>query len=119
MLSVSAPKEKVCKPLSEELKSLCFKHIKLVPDKIYKEVSDDDILEIYPQLEKWRLVANHLRLTDPDINGIEGMCKSEEEKRLYMLKKWKEKNRIDQTATYQDAYGGFAEVSLKLSYQSM
>ena len=64
-----------------------------------KEVSDDDILEIYPQLERWRLVAAHLRV---DVQTIETRARGDEElMRLYSLQEWKKKERLDGTATYQ------------------
>ena len=70
-------------------------------DDIDKEVSDEHILEIYPQLEKWKRVAAHLGLTQADVQAIEGRARPDEElMRLYMLQEWKAKKQFDGTVTY-------------------
>ena len=81
---------------------LC-KRFELSNDDINKEVSDEHILEIYPQLENWRLVAVHLGLTQADVQAIEGRATlgGETLMRVYMLQEWKKKKRLDGTATYQ------------------
>ena len=80
---------------------LC-KRFKLSNDDIDTEISDDHILKIYPQLEKWKRVAAHLGLTQADVQAIEGRARPDEElMRLYMLQEWKAKKRLDGTATYQ------------------
>ena len=80
---------------------LCSR-FKLSDDDIKKEVSDDHILKIYPQLEKWKRVAAHLGLTQADVEAIESKARPDEElMRLYMLQKWKEKKTLDGTASYQ------------------
>ena len=75
----------------------------LSTDNTDKEVSDEHVLEIYSQLEKWRLVAAHLGLTKADIEAIECGARppDEEVMRLHMLQEWKRKKRLDGTATYQ------------------
>ena len=86
---------------SSQLVELC-KRYKLSDEDIDKEVSDDHILEIYPQLENWKRVAAHLGLTQADVQAIEGRARPDEElMRLYMLQEWKAKKRLDGTATYQ------------------
>ena len=62
---------------------------------------DEDILKIYPQLEKWKQVGAHLGLTQEEIVTIESWAKPDEElMRLRVLQKWKEiKNS---SATYQE-----------------
>ena len=86
---------------SSQLVELC-KRLELSNDNVDKEVSDDHILEIYPQLENWKLVALHLGLTQADIQAIETAAKSDEPlMRVYMLQKWKKKKQLDGTATYQ------------------
>ena len=81
--------------------ALCSR-FNLSDDDIKKEVSDDHILQIYPQLEKWKRVAAHLGLTRADIGAIESEARPDEElMRLYMLQKWKEKKTLDGTASYQ------------------
>ena len=80
---------------------LC-KRFELSDEDIDKEVSDDHILKIYPQLEKWKRVAAHLGLTQADVQAIESGAKPDEElMRLYMLQEWKKKKRLDGKATYQ------------------
>ena len=80
---------------------LC-KRFELSDEDIDKEVSDEHILEIYPQLEKWKQVAAHLGLTQADVQAIEGRARPDEElMRLYMLQEWKAKKILDGTATYQ------------------
>ena len=80
---------------------LC-KRFELSDEDIDKEVSDDHILEIYPQLEKWKRVAAHLGLTQADVQAIESGARPDEElMRLYMLQEWKKKKRLERKATYQ------------------
>ena len=86
---------------SSQLVELC-KRYKLSDDDINEEVSDKHILEIYPQLEKWKRVAAHLGLTQADVQAIESGARPDEElMRLYMLQEWKAKKRLDGKATYQ------------------
>ena len=87
---------------SSQLVELC-KRFELSNDDINKEVSDDHILEIYPQLENWRLVAVHLGLTQADVQAIvsQATLGGETLMRVYMLQEWKKKKRLDGTATYQ------------------
>ena len=71
----------------------------LTMDDIDKEVSNDDILEIYHQLEKWEEVAVHLGLTPAEIEVIEGKAMRDVElKRFHMLQKWKNKGIAAGTA---------------------
>ena len=99
---------------SVQLDDIC-KQFDLSTDDIDKEVTDEDILKIYPQLEKWKKVGAHLGLTYVDIIDIEQRAKpiqetahldgtyyakpDEELMRLYMLQEWKGKG--DETATYR------------------
>ena len=83
---------------SSQLVELC-KRFELSNEDIGKEVSDDHILEIYPELVKWRLVAAHLKV---DVQTVETQAKGDEElMRLYTLQEWKKKKMLDGTATYQ------------------
>ena len=69
---------------------------------INKEVSDDHILKIYPQLENWKRVAFHLGLTQADIQAIESAARADEQlMRLNMLQEWKRNKMLDEKATYQ------------------
>ena len=80
------------------MEALC-KKFGLISENIDKEVSDDDILEIYRQLEKWETVAIHLGLSQADIEVIEGKAVRDVElKRYYMLQKWKSKGIAAGTA---------------------
>ena len=85
-----------------QLAELC-KRFKLSKDDIDKEVSNEHILEIYLQLENWRLVAVHLGLTQADIQTIfsQAVLEGETLMRLYMLQEWKRKKILDGTATYR------------------
>ena len=86
---------------SSQLVELC-KRFELSNDDINKEVSDEHILKVYPQLEKWKRVAAHLGLTQADVQAIESGARPDEElMRLYMLQEWKAKKRLDGKATYQ------------------
>ena len=67
-----------------------------------KEVSDDHIFEIYPQLENWKRVAAHLGLTRADVQAIESAVRPDEQlMRLYMLQDWKRNKMLDKKTTYQ------------------
>ena len=86
---------------SSQLVELC-KRYELSNDDINKEVRDEHILEIYPQLVKWKRVAAHLGLTQADVEAIEGRARPDEElMRLYMLQEWKAKKKFDGKGTYQ------------------
>ena len=65
------------------------------------ECSDDHILKISQQLEKWELVATRLGLTAAEIEAIEYNNRNIEMMRLNCLKKWKSKALLSGTATYQ------------------
>ena len=88
---------------SSQLNQL-LKQYNLTINDITKEVTDDHIKEIYSQMENWEQVANHLGLTRPDIQVIEGKAGRDVVKmRMYTLQDWKSKpeNRISGTVTYQ------------------
>ena len=62
-----------------------------IPDSILEnEVSDGDIREVSTFLESWKLVAPHLGLSKGEIEAIDRDGKTEEEKRLLMLQRWKQ-----------------------------
>ena len=84
---------------------LC-KKFGLTSDDIDKEVSDNDIIEFYPMLKCWEIVAAHLHLTQKDIQDIQYPAGSrrlpdKELLPLYMLQEWKRKRILDKGATYQ------------------
>ena len=69
-------------------------------EDINKEVSDEHILKIYPQLEKWERVAAYFGFRLADTQAIESQARSNEKlMRLYMLGRWK-RMKIGKT-TYQ------------------
>ncbi|XP_064382042.1 uncharacterized protein LOC135330979 isoform X2 [Halichondria panicea] len=72
----------------------------IVGYEIDQECSDDQILDIYHDLEKWEQVACHLGLKATDIEEIEYKAMREVElMRLHTLKKWKRKDPSN--ATYR------------------
>ena len=69
---------------------------------IDQECSDEHILGIYPNLEKWELVSVHLGLTRADITAIkQDAVHSTELMRLYALQKWKSIGIPKGTSTYR------------------
>ena len=99
--STSAHTERDHHGRSSQLVELC-KRYKLSDEDIDKEVSDEHIDEIYPQLEKWELVAHHLGLSGPDIEAIEHKAqRGVRLMRLYTLQEWKSKGTLDGTAVYR------------------
>ena len=75
---------------------------KLYYDDIEQECSDDDILEISRDLEKWEIVAYHLRLKRTDIEKIKEEAADADLRRLYTLQKWKSIGvKRDNSATYR------------------
>ena len=100
-VTFSKPPSAVKKAPSSQLEQLLEQH-DLTIDVISQEVSDDHIKEIYSQMENWEQVANHLSLTQPDIQAIEGRAEKDVVKmRMYTLQEWKKKNMISKEATYQ------------------
>lgn len=75
---------------------------------IENEVSDDDIREISTFLESWKLVAPHLGLSKGEIEAIDKDGKSEEEKRVLMLQKWKQ--ALVFKATYKELVNALLSV---------
>ena len=63
---------------------------KIPSDVLENEVSIDGCKKISTFLESWRLVAPYLGLSEGDVKAIERDRKSEEEKRLLMLQRWKQ-----------------------------
>ena len=63
---------------------------KIPSDVLENEVSIDDIKKISTFLESWKLVAPYLGLSEGDVEAIDRDGKSEEEKRLLMLQRWKQ-----------------------------
>lgn len=65
-------------------------HFKIPDDILNKEILEEFIVKISTFLEAWRMVAPHLELSKQDIESIDCDAKSEDEKRLLMLQKWKQ-----------------------------
>ena len=62
-----------------------------IPSSVLEnEVSDDDIRKISTFLESWKVVAPYLGLSKGQIEASDRDGKSEEEKRLLMLQRWKQ-----------------------------
>lgn len=57
---------------------------------INRECGTDDILSLAIFCDPWQLVGRHLRLTDAQINAIDGDNRSTDLKRLGALQKWRE-----------------------------
>ena len=102
-------------PHSSQLAKLC-KRFQLSSKDIDKKVSDAHILEIYPQLEKWKRVAAHLGLTRADIQAIEGQARPDKKlMRLHMLQEWKMKKRLDGIDTYYVLLNALIECNCSVS----
>ena len=64
-----------------------------------RECSERDIVRLAEFCVRWRLIGNHLKLEDTDLDVIENDFKGTELQRLQMLKKWKQK--FANRATYR------------------
>ena len=67
--------------------------------KLDEPCSDEHLRDISSGLTQWRTVAPHLSLEEGDIEEIERDIKTESEKRLKALRKWK--NKYSFKATYR------------------
>ena len=67
--------------------------------KLDQECSEEHVKEISLFLESWEILAPHLSLKKTDIEDIDREGKTEQEKRLKTLQKWKE--RFIFLATYK------------------
>ena len=76
--------------------------------KFDEECSKEHINEISLFLTSWRTLAPHLNLEDTDIEEIEQDGKTEQEKKLKTLQKWKER------FIFRATYKVLMEVLLKL-----
>ena len=85
---------------SSKLKTFCETH-KLSSRDLNKEVDKDHILKIYPKIGNPTLVANHLGLTQDEIDAIQHKAGTDlNEIKLQILQKWKSKKILTGTATY-------------------
>ena len=88
-------------PSSTRLEGFCTHH-GLSSNDVDQKVSDEHILKIYAQMVHPILMANHLGLSQADIESIEFRARDNMEMvRLYILQKWKDKGVLDETATYR------------------
>ena len=55
------------------------------------------LLKLSKDLHNWEVVGLYLNLTKSEIKGIKVDYRSEEERRIHTLTKWKEKNGDDAT----------------------
>ena len=76
-----------------------LKEVGVHPEKLDESISDDYILVIASVLSSWRKVAAHLGLSEIDLDSLEQEGKSEQEKKLEALLKWK--GRYAFKATYK------------------
>ena len=99
-----------------QLVELC-KRFELCSDKIEREVSNEHLLEIYPQLANWKQVAAHLGLTQADVQAIESGARPDEKlnMRLCILQEWKSKKMLDGTATYRVLLNAFIKCNCSAS----
>ena len=76
-------------------------HYKIPEGVLNGIVSDEHLVNISTFLEAWKLIiiAPHFELNKGEIEAIENDGKSEEEKRLLMLQKWRQ--AFDFKATYK------------------
>ena len=65
-------------------------HFKLPDGILNEEISEEHIIKISTFLASWKLVAPHLDLDEQEIEGIDNGANTEEEKRLLMLRRWKQ-----------------------------
>ena len=68
----------------------CGRADKIPEGVLNKAVSDEHIIEISTFLESWKLVGPHLDLSQGEIEAVERDGKTEAEKRLLTLQKWKQ-----------------------------
>ena len=76
-------------------------------EHLEQRCSDEDLLQISRDLVEWRNLAPHLALTDTDLEDLEG-GRSEQERRLKALRKWKRKAGF--TATYKNLVSALLQV---------
>ena len=71
-------------------------------NQLDQEISEEDILEIYPQLENWLQVAPLLGLTPPDLEAIKHKAMGDVKlMRMYMLQEWKSRSLLSGQDTYR------------------
>lgn len=75
---------------------------------LQKECTSEDIQEIALFLESWKLLAPRLGLKKEQIQAVDKNADSEEEKRVALLEKWKEKFAF--MATYQRLIEAFLAI---------
>ena len=68
-----------------------LKETEICPEKLNECISDEHLREIAIFLTSWRRVAVYLELSDNDLEDVEQEWKSEQDKRLKALQKWKGK----------------------------
>ena len=60
-------------------------------DTLSNECSQTVLRSLADFCEEWRLIGKHLELTHTEINDIDRDYRTEKEKRVGMLEKWREK----------------------------
>ena len=89
------PNDKMAAVTLEEL----LKEVGVRPEILDESISDNHILVIASVLTSWRKVAAHLGLSEIDLDSLDQEGKSEQEKKLEALLKWK--GRYAFKATYK------------------
>ena len=75
-----------------------YQRFKLNNKDLKNKVTEEVVVEIYPQLDKWKLVAAHLGLTQGAIEAIEVQAGSDKAlMRQNMLQKWRKDEELDRT----------------------
>ena len=54
------------------------------------ECADEDLLELARFCDNWRLIGSHLKLSEDQLSAIDGDYKLVDEKRLAVLRGWKQ-----------------------------
>ena len=75
-------------------------------DILSLECSQNVLLDLAKVCIQWKLIGKRLGLTKADINTVEGDYHSVEEKRVWMLEKWKDK------FTFKATYHAFIKALL-------
>ena len=60
-------------------------------ESLDRECTDQHITDLSQHLDKWKILASYLELTQPEVDEVDSDGKYEREKRLKILQKWKRK----------------------------
>ncbi len=89
-----------------------MEHYQLQEEDCNKPISDSHLAKISQSIcEKWRLLPSHLKMEPIVTKDIDRESKSEEEKRLEFLKRWKQERGLD--ATYKELINALLEIQCR------